>query len=326
VNGIPADSSSAADIDIVYTWVDDQWPGYSDLLARHASDRHDQNPNRTRDNLDVLKYSLRSLARFVPWVRRVILVTCRPQVPSWLDTHTVRLVHHDEFFTSGACLPTFNSFAIVSQLHAIDGLSRRFVYVEDDHLFGAPVALTDLFDAAARPRIQFQRRHTMPPERHDDVRLSGWNRALACSNGLLNARYGAKRRGTVSHAPLAIDIESWRAMIATWPDALAHTAASRFRATGNVAPEHLYPHFLVEEGRGVEVTGAAARRRVAYHPLNNATWLQRAGFARLRWRRPLFYCLNDNYGARPNPQAVQIAREFLEKEYPAPSRFERATS
>ena len=63
--------------------------------------RHDLNPNRYRDNLSILKYSLRSLERFAPWIRRVFLVTCRPQKPAWLDDRAVSrlellgLVHSD---------------------------------------------------------------------------------------------------------------------------------------------------------------------------------------------------------------------------------------
>lgn len=39
--------------------------------------------NRYRDNNE-LKYSLRSLVKYAPWVRRIFIVTA-DQVPSWLD-------------------------------------------------------------------------------------------------------------------------------------------------------------------------------------------------------------------------------------------------
>ena len=216
-----------------------------------------------------------------------------------------------------AHLPTFNSFAIATHLHRIAGLSRRFVYVEDDRLFGAPIHRADLFDPAGRPQVMLERRHTMPPDRRDAAGLSPWNRALAYSNHLLDARYGARRRRTVGHAPLAIEIDSWRRMIAAWPDAFERTSASRFRATGNVAPEHLYPHFLLEEGDGVESAGA-----VGYHPLNNVTVHQRLNLARLRVQRPKFICMNDNYGETPNERSVAVVRRFLDQWFPAPSRFE----
>jgi hypothetical protein len=307
-------------IDAVYTWVDGAWPGYDALLRSHARDRHDLNPNRYRDNLSLLKYSLRSLDRFAPWIRTVVLVTCRPQVPPWLDAARVRVVHHDEFMPEPA-RPTFNSFAIVSHLDRVPGLSQRFLYIEDDRLFGAPVQPEDFFDADGRPRVVFERFHSVAPARAEDARLSPWNRALACSNGLLDGRYGARRRRTVAHVPLAVDVGGWRAMIEAWPEAFRRTEASRFRATGNVAPEHLYPHFMVEEGRARTVNGRA-RLQTAYHPLNNLMIYQRANLARIGWQRPKCFCLNDNFGDHPNPRVVDLVRRTLERWFPEPSRFE----
>lgn len=310
-------------IDALYTWVDGDWPGYDDLLQRYAHDRHDRNPNRYRDNLSLLKYSLRSLERFAPFIRDVVLVTCRPQVPAWLDPARVRVVHHDEFIPA-AVLPTFNSFAIVSHLDRVPGLSRRFVYVEDDRLFLAPVAPGDLFDASGQPRVVFEPRHAVSPARESDAALSPWNRALAYSNRLLNERYGVKRRHTVGHVPLAIDADGWRAMVSAWPGAFARTAASRFRAAGNVAPEHLYPHFMIEERRAMPYDAKSRLFRTAYHPLNNVFLHQRLNLARLSWQRPTFLCMNDNFGERPNPRVVALVRDTLERWFPTPSRFERS--
>lgn len=314
-------SKAAEPIDAVFTWVNGAWPGYDELLRRHAADRHDLNPNRYRDNLDLLKYNLRSLERYVPWIRHVFVVTCRPQKPAWLDTRAARLVHHDAFMPA-ADVPTFNSFAIVTNLHRIEGLSRRFVYIEDDQLFGAPIQPSDLFDDEGRPRVRLKRRLTRTAADRFDAALSPWNRALAFSNHLLDERYGAGARRAVSHTAVPIDAESWRAMIASWPDAFARTSASRFRATENVAPEHLYPHFLIAERRGVAVPPMDAHRQSAYHPLNNVVTFQRAGLLRLRLQRPKFFCMNDNFGERPNPRVVALVARTLERWFPAPSRFE----
>jgi hypothetical protein len=313
---------TAGPIDAVYTWVDGTWPGYDDLLRRHAQDRHDLNPNRYRDNLSTLKYSLRSLARYAPWIRRVFVVSARPQCPPWLATGAVRLVHHDEFMPAAA-LPTFSSFAIVSNLHRIEGLSPRFLYIEDDKLFGSPVSPDDVFDPTGRPRIYLKGRASVDPAQRANTRLSPWNRALAQSNYLLDARYGAKRRAFVHHAPLAVALESWRAMIEQWPDVFAQTSASRFRATGNIAPEYFYPHYLLEEGRGVLVSRMETLRQVAYHPLNNLLLQQRAGFFRLRWQRPRFLCMNDNFDHQPHPKAVALAQRALDAMFAVASPFER---
>jgi hypothetical protein len=308
-------------VDVVYTWVDGGWPGYDDLLRRYATNRHDLNPNRYRNNLDVLRYSLRSFERYAPWARQVILVTCRPQVPVWLNTRAVRVVHHDEFIPA-ANLPTFNSFAIVAQLHNVPGISSRFVYMEDDRLFGAPTELADFFEPSGRVLVYEKPPLTMAPRHWHNERLSPWNRALAYSNRLLNERYGAKGRRSVKHAPLAVDTQSWRQMIERWPEAFRHTSASRFRATANVVPEHLYPHFLLAERLGVRVPLARAYRQAAYHPLNNIPLVQRTLLWRLRWQQPKFFCLNDNFGERPHPAVVALVRRFLDEWFPNPSRFE----
>lgn len=313
----PADES----VDAVYTWVDDSWPGYGDLLRQHASTRHDVNPNRTRDNVQALKYSLRSLAAFAPWVRRVHLVTCRPQVPEWLNRNAVRIVHHDEFMPPEH-LPTFNSFAIVSNLHRLPELSRRFVYIEDDRMFGRPVGVADFFDARGRVRVYEATRRTPGAGRRHAAGRSPWNLALAYSNALLDERFGCRRRGQTKFAPLAIDADSWLDMIGSWPDAFARTSASRFRSAGNVAPEHLYPHFLLATGRGIRVGRRTRWRHNWYHPINNMSLLQRAGFARLTWFPPKFACLNDNFGARPSPSVVRFVQQALERWFPRPSRFE----
>jgi hypothetical protein len=311
----------AEPIDAVYTWVDGTWDGYDALLRAHARNRHDLNPNRYRDNLSTMKYSLRSLEQFAPWIRRVFLVTSRPQKPAWLDDRAASLVHHDAFMPTGD-LPTFNSFAIVSNLHRIEGLSRRFVYIEDDRLFGAAVRPADLFDERGRPRVFLTWLESRDPRDRDDARLSPWNRALAFSNLLLDERYDRRRRATVSHAPLPVDIDSWRAMTESWADAFARTSSSRFRDTGNVAPEHLYPHYLLEERLGTRVPWMTMRRQTAYHPLNNIMPFQRLGLLRIDWQRPKFFCLNDDFGGRPNESTVALARQTLDRWYPRPSRFE----
>jgi stealth protein CR2/Stealth-like protein len=314
--------SADGPIDVVYTWVDDTWPGYGELLRSYASTRHDLNPNRTRDNVQILKYSLRSLAKFAPWVRRVYVVTCRPQVPAWLNTAAVRVVHHDEFMPRDH-LPTFNSFAIVSNLHRLPELARRFVYVEDDRLFGRQIGEEDFFDARGRTRVYEALRATpRGTARKGDT--SPWNLALARSNALLDERFGRRRRGQVKFAPLSVDRDRWIDMIEAWPDAFASTSASRFRAPGNVAPEHLFPYFALAAGHGVRVPWPTVVRHACYQPLNNVALLQSLGMARLRWLAPKFACLNDGFGARPRGAAVAVVRRALERWFPAPSPFEVA--
>ena len=90
-----------------------------------------------------LKYSLRSIEKHAPWLRKVHLVT-NGQTPHWLNLNTsrVRVVTHDQIFLNKSVLPTFNSNAIELQLHRIPGLTDKFVYFNDDIMLTADVSPT----------------------------------------------------------------------------------------------------------------------------------------------------------------------------------------
>lgn len=98
---------------------------------------------RFRDNDDLL-YSLRSMASFAPWVSVIHIVTAG-QVPAWLDVahEHILLVDHREIFPDESCLPNFNSCAIELNLHRIPGLSRRFLYLNDDIFLGRGTRRSD---------------------------------------------------------------------------------------------------------------------------------------------------------------------------------------
>jgi stealth protein CR2/Stealth-like protein len=309
-------------MDVVYTWVKGDWPGYWELLQSLAAKPQDLNPNRYRD-LDLLKYSLRSLEAYVPWRGRVTLVTARPQVPAWLRTGDgLRVVHHDEFMDA-ADLPTFNSFAIFSNLHRLPGISRRFLYVEDDYFFGRTIDEGDLVAPDGRVKIYRKLERLIAASREDRPGLSPWEAALAHTSRLLDERYGPGRRRVVGHVPLIVDVACWGEMVGRWGADFRRTSASRFRSSGNVAPEQLYGYYMLREGKGVAVPPVRAYRDSTYHGLGNWLPWQRLALRYIRWLRPKFYCLNDGFGQRPNPRVVALVRKALETAYPRRSRFER---
>ena len=76
---------------------------------------------------DELRYVLRSVEKYLPWVTRVVLVT-NGQVPKWLNVNHPRLkiLPHAEFMPASA-LPTFNSCAIEMSVTKWAGLSEHFL-------------------------------------------------------------------------------------------------------------------------------------------------------------------------------------------------------
>lgn len=92
--------------------------------------------NRYRDSSE-LRFSIRSLVKNAPWVRHIYIVTDN-QIPHWLNLETTQLsiVTHEEIFPNKSHLPVFSSPAIESHLHRIPGLSKKFIYFNDDVFLG----------------------------------------------------------------------------------------------------------------------------------------------------------------------------------------------
>uniref|UniRef100_A0A1I8IGI1 Stealth_CR2 domain-containing protein n=1 Tax=Macrostomum lignano TaxID=282301 RepID=A0A1I8IGI1_9PLAT len=118
-----------------------------------AKSNSGQERSRFEDNNE-LKYSLRSLTKFAPWIRKVYLVT-NGQVPNWLNLTNPRLtlITHEEIFPNKSHLPTFNAPAIETHLHRIPGLSDHFLYFNDDVFLTKPVHPHDFYCPASGYRI-----------------------------------------------------------------------------------------------------------------------------------------------------------------------------
>ena len=97
-------------IDAVITWVDgndDAWIRERNRYAmQSAADRY------FRD-WGTVKYVLRGIDAFMPWIDKVHFVTWG-HTPFWLNKvcSRLRVVRHSDFFADKAHLPVFNSNAI----------------------------------------------------------------------------------------------------------------------------------------------------------------------------------------------------------------------
>jgi hypothetical protein len=308
-------------IDAVYLWVDGDWPGFRELRDSYATKPADRDPARFRDNLDILKYGLRSLSH-VPWIRNVYLVTARPQRPRWLADHPrLKLVHHDAFIDNDL-LPTFNTNAINCYLDRLPGLSQRFIYLEDDMMFAAPVTLAHFVDDQNRLRVHNRIGHTHDAALRDSPALTPGNASRAHTNHLLNEAFGYRKRPTFNHAPVFIDQLYYREMLDRWPEDFRRTATSRFRAPCCALPTYMYQHFMLGIGRGIPVSTLQTYREIYYHGLEENipwTWL---GLLLPRLIHPMTMCFNDNWGENPHPRLPAMVKRFLEKTFPIKSPFE----
>ncbi|XP_067346124.1 N-acetylglucosamine-1-phosphotransferase subunits alpha/beta [Channa argus] len=131
-------------------------PGYLfwDLTAISQSKQdEDVSASRFEDN-EELRYSLRSVEKHAPWVRHIFIVT-NGQIPSWLnlDNPRVTVVTHRDVFQNHSHLPTFSSPAIETHIHRIPGLSQKFVYLNDDVMFGKDVWPDDFYSHSKGQKV-----------------------------------------------------------------------------------------------------------------------------------------------------------------------------
>ena len=82
-------------IDLVYTWVDDTDKVWLEKRKKYVSNyilEKESNDNCRFSNYDELKYSLRSVEKYAPWINHIFIVTAG-QVPNWLDFNNPKTVY-----------------------------------------------------------------------------------------------------------------------------------------------------------------------------------------------------------------------------------------
>lgn len=223
-------------IDIVYTWVDGNNPEWLVEKNIYNPDVNttDNHTNRFRDN-DELKYSLRSLDQFAPWIRNIFIVTFHEDsYPSFLnvDHPKIKIIPHSMIFRDQSHLPTYNSHAIESNIGRIPGLSKRFLYSNDDMMFGSTITKNDFIDMNGNMMIGKNGINVKAIE--SLINYSPHQRSWVNLSGLINTDYGF-RLHTIkpSHHIQIVDKEILNSI---YPVEMNKTSASRFRSNSDIPP------------------------------------------------------------------------------------------
>jgi hypothetical protein len=309
------------DVDMVFSWVDGSSSEFqrqrAAQLAEYVVGEGDDGPARYR-HVDELRYALRSVHMYAPWVRRIFIATDSP-VPAWLIEHPrVTVVRSEEFFADTSVLPIHNSHAVEAQLHRINGLAEHFLYSNDDMFFGrmvepelffSPSGLTRFVECAVRIGAG-----PASPQR------SGHDNALRVNRALLKERFGRTITRDLEHCATPLRRSVMDEVERAFPDDFARTAASRFRSATDISVTNsLYHYYAQFTGQAV----ATRRPRVRYVQTTLAASL--AGMERLARRRDVdMFCLNDGgEGEMPEELRVRTVTDILERMFPIPAPWER---
>ncbi|MFF1878431.1 stealth family protein [Leifsonia sp. NPDC058230] len=318
----PHASDVRFDIDIVFSWVDGADIEFQRARAKrmrsYVVGEGDDSEARFRQ-IDELKYALRSVYLFAPWVRKIFIVTDSPR-PAWLDEHpSVQVVRSEEFFTDPEALPTHNSQAVESQLQHIEGLSEHFLYSNDDMFFGRPVQPSMFFSPGGVTKfIEAQTRIGLG---ESDPGRSGFENAARVNRSLLMERFDRLITRHLEHAAAPLRKSVLLELEREFPKDFARTQRSQFRSATDISVTNsLYHYYALLTGRAVQQDNATVRYvdTTARSALNSLPGM-------LKKREFDLFCLND--GSFPEVSAEErasIVVEFLERYFPIRAPWEKA--
>jgi len=309
-------------VDVVYTWVDGDDPAMTAKRQAYSAEGRtgiagrETGPSRYTSH-DELRFSLRALDMYAPFVRHVHLVT-DGQTPEWLDPDSdwVTVVDHREILPADA-LPVFNSHAIESRLHHIPGLSERYLYFNDDVFVNRPVSAETFFHGNGLAKLPFSpwKLGLGDPRPQEPAPNSAGKNARE----IVRRSFGRHITAKFQHVPHPQLLSVLREIEAAGHEEFRRTAYSRFRSTGDVASvATLHHHWALLSGRAVP-----AAYTLRYVDLGRPDL--RTRLSRLERGEDVdFFCVNDvDTGAETRAAAGAAVRTFLERRFPFPGRAER---
>lgn len=315
-------------VDIVYLWCDSSdnvWRDKKNNELKKSGkllDKDSTNECRFVQN-DELKYSLRSLEKFAPWINNIFIVTDN-QIPKWLDTSNpkIHIVDHREILPAED-LPTFNSMAVETVLHKIPGLSEHFLYANDDMFFGNFVTKDFFFNNNGLPIFRFLKRYLKNKKyKH----LYGYT--IYQAYNIIKK----KMRVPVPYFPHH-NIDAYRKSdiekcYEEFRVEFEKTAAQKFRQDDGIQ-RAIYEYYALAKGWGEYRIVRNDFWHNLFYILNQKSpdsimfTLKKDKLFLVEKMKPYLFCLNDSLKTT-NEDRLKM-KEFLEEKFPTPSSFEKKT-
>ena len=310
------------DVDLVYLWVDGNDPVWQAKHNAFIGKTEESSPINCKGryaNNDELKYSLRSVEMYAPWIRKIFIVTDN-QVPEWLDISNtkVKIIDHKDIMPAES-LPCFNSALIEHFLYKIPGLAEHFLLANDDMYLNKAVTVDDFFTKEGFPIIRLGRRlfRKFRWFWRVNVRkkpLKNYSFTIARASQLVDDKYGVYYTGMPHHnidSYLKSDMQ--RVVEDYFRDEFAANNKNRMRSNDDIQRILFsYTALALKRGKLRYVT-----RKESMH----VEIQKERHYRRLEKFRPMFFCMNDSEYAKDEDR--KTAKEYLERRFPDKSEFEK---
>lgn len=273
-------------------------------------------PNRWK-NRDELKYSLRSVYKFAPWVRNIYIVT-DDQKPNWLvEDYKLKIVDH-KIIIPKEFLPTFSSVTIEQFLHRIPNLSEIYLYFNDDMFLGN-VTTPNTFITPNKLRKVFLSKHVVPNKLPTNSYSQFYiaEASLYMNNELLNKLYGYEStRYKGMHTPHVRSVsDDMQKFISLFPEYYA-TATNKFRSVDDIHDNWFFDNYW-----GV-YNGTAVKSKIHHIDIffDNDYKKNSKRCKKVENSKPTTFNINDDITDPEIPTDNII--NFLEEYYPQKSPWE----
>ena len=265
-------------------------------------------------NREELKYSLRSIEQYMPWVRK-IFVFSNCAMPKWLtETDNLVWVRHEDVMDSKH-LPTFNSHAIESYLHKIPDLSEHFIYFNDDFFVNQAIPVNLFFMPNGMCQSNLED-YGVVNGRQVDTDPDYLNAARNCVE-LIKRDFGMVPTRLHKHSPYAMSKSVCDAMESRYSDEYEQTRLGQFRSSTDISTASFLFHHFGYATRAVNYSGFRSKL------VKNTARNLEADFKMLNEQSTVrTFCLNDGNDSHEDERWNDMICDFLAQRFPLPTRAE----
>lgn len=327
VVGIKNDNDIIEDfpVDIVYLWCDSSdkvWlEKKNNELKKYGKSLDSDSIGECRFiNNDELKFSLRSLEKYAPWINNIFIVTDN-QIPEWLDVSNpkIHLIDHKDILPLEN-LPTFNASAIEAAIHKIPELSEHFLFANDDMFFGNYVDKSFFFNKDGLPIFRFSKRRII-----NKVYKHLYGYMVSSAYRLVKDMFGKSFPYFPHHNIDAYRKSDIEKCYSIFHNGFEETAKQKFREK-HCIQRSIYEYYAVANSLGDAkiVDDLKAKVFQVFRKTSADSVmleLKKDNLARIEKYNPYLFCVND--GLKTNDEDRLALRAFLEKRFPEQSSFEK---
>lgn len=308
-------SEKHMNIDLVYLWVDGNDPEWLEKKQRFM-EKEINTVGRYVDNQE-LKYSMRSIEKHLPWIRKIFIVTDN-QTPAFLNTSNpkIQLVDLTEIMPN-AILPSFNSNVIEQFFYNIPDLSEHFLYANDDMFVNTDLKPSFFFKGGL-PIMRMMYDPFTPYKnnikRAINIKINPYRMAIENAYKLFYKKFKVMYPVKDHHNINAYLKSDYKAVVENvFKDELEATHINRFREKTDIQRILINYYGIANKTGILRYVKRKESSRIKVHKTNYQAFLDK--------HNPQLFCLNDSEHATDDHRA-QI-EPFLKKLFSVKSQFEK---